>query len=284
MYDMNFEAFMKKFFLLAAFLMLTMMGCKDNPSIPEERQLVLQAYLYADRPVTEITVMQSRPVSSGEASNEMISDAMVVLQKGGMNYTLTPSATVGKYFYAGNDLHVSSGDQFKIAVDANGMTASASTIVPDKPSGLVSNLATMNFVHDSVTMRAGDVRIRVTSTDSMVVSWLNTDEKPHYVVIESIDSTRQLLRPDSLGFGERSFRFVTEPTTTASYRVNQSAIQYTGRHKVVLYRVNQEYVNLYTSRQQDSRSLNEPLTNVQNGMGIFTAFASDSLFINVVLQ
>ena len=93
MYDMNFEAFMKKVFLLAAILMMAMMGCKDNPSIPEERQLVLQAYLYADRPVTEVTVMQSRPVSSGNTSNEMISDAIVVLQKNGVNYTLTPFTT-----------------------------------------------------------------------------------------------------------------------------------------------------------------------------------------------
>ena len=274
---------MKKVFLLAAILMMAMMGCKDNPSIPEERQLVLQAYLYADRPVAEITVMQSRPVSSGDASNEMISNASVVLQKGSGNYTLTPSPTVGKYFYAGNDLHVSSGDQFSIAVSANGMSASASTVVPDKPSGLASSLATMTFTHDTMSTPMGS-RVRVMSSDSMVVSWLNAYEQPHYVVIESIDSTRQLLRSDSLEFGGRSFRFVTEPTTTAFYRVNPSAIQYTGKHKVVLYRVNQEYVNLYTSRQQDSRSLNEPLTNVKNGMGIFTAFASDSLFINIVLQ
>jgi hypothetical protein len=275
---------MYKIIWVAAFLMLIVAGCKDNPSIPEERQLVLQAYLYADQPVTEITVMESRPVSSGDASNDLISDASVVLQKGSVNYTLTPSTTAGKYFYAGNDLHVSSGDQFAIAVGANGMSASASTVVPEKPSGLASNLATMTFTYDTATTRLGDIRIRVTSTDSMVVSWSNADERPHYVMIESIDTARQLLRPDSLAFGERSFRFVTEPTTTSSYRVNQSAIQYTGRHKVVLYRVNQEYVNLYTSRQQDSRSLNEPLTNVQNGMGIFTAFASDSLFINVILQ
>jgi hypothetical protein len=281
---MNSEAVMKKIFFLIAILMLAMMGCKDNPSIPEERQLVLQAYLYADRPVTEITVMQSRPVSSGDASNELISNASVVLQKGGVNYTLMPSTTAGKYFYAGNDLHVSSGDQFAIAVSANGMSASASTVVPEKPSGLASNLATMTFTYDTSTTRLGDIRIRVMSTDSMVVSWSNADERPHYVMIESIDTARQLLRPDSLAFGERSFRFVTEPTTTASYRVNPSAIQYTGKHKIVLYRVNQEYVNLYTSRQQDSRSLNEPVTNVKNGMGIFTAFASDSLFINVVLQ
>jgi hypothetical protein len=42
---------------------------------------------------------------------------------------------------------------------------------------------------------------------------------------------------------------------------------------VKVYRVNQEYVDLYENRQQDSRNLTEPLTNIKNGLGIFTAFS-----------
>ncbi|MCX6136648.1 MAG: DUF4249 family protein [Ignavibacteriales bacterium] len=272
--------------IAAAFVFLFFAaGCTDNPSIPEEKQLVLQAYLYADQPVTEITVMQSRPVSSGDAANELVSEASVILQKGGSNYTLTPSSgAAGKYFYAGNDLRVSSGDQFSITVSANGMTATSATVVPERPAGLQTTLAAMTFTHDTLTGRAGEMRVRINSADSMEVSWTNPNGGAYYVVIESVDSARQLMRTDSLIGRERAFRFVTEPTTTGGYRVNPSSIQYTGQHKIVLYKVNQEYVNLYTSRQQDSRSLNEPLTNVKNGMGIFTAFASDSTFINVVLQ
>ncbi len=53
---------------------------------------------------------------------------------------------------------------------------------------------------------------------------------------------------------------------------------------VRVYKVNQEYANLYRSREQDSRSLNEPLTNVQNGLGVFSAFASDSVGLYVKLE
>jgi hypothetical protein len=53
---------------------------------------------------------------------------------------------------------------------------------------------------------------------------------------------------------------------------------------VRVYRVNKEYADLYRSRQQDTRSLNEPLTNVQNGLGVFSAFASDSVAVFVVLE
>jgi hypothetical protein len=55
-----------------------------------------------------------------------------------------------------------------------------------------------------------------------------------------------------------------------------------GRHRAKIYRVNQEYADLYESREQDSRNLNEPLTNVKNGLGVFTAVTCDSIFFKVL--
>ena len=45
-----------------------------------------------------------------------------------------------------------------------------------------------------------------------------------------------------------------------------------------VYRINQEYADLYGSRQQDSRDLNEPLTNNRNGLGVFSAFNSQAVY------
>jgi hypothetical protein len=141
----------------------------------------------------------------------------------------------------------------------------------------------MIFTEDSSASRfGGGTFVRLTSADSVIVSWDNPSQLPYYVVVESDDSTLQPLSSDTLGNFNR--RFVTEPTTNNYYRVPQGDFNYIGKYKITLYRVNQEYVNLYASREQDSRSLNEPLTNVQNGLGIFTAFASDSTFVNVELQ
>jgi len=50
---------------------------------------------------------------------------------------------------------------------------------------------------------------------------------------------------------------------------------------VQVFRVNQEYVDLFENIDQDSRNLNEPPTNIANGLGIFTAFNSDSIFFEV---
>jgi len=275
---------MEKSISLLCILIFFISGCQENPVIPDEEQLVLQAYLYADEPVTEITVMLSRSLSSSDTVNTLISTANVLLYKNNASYQLTPSVKdSGKYYYAGNDLSVLSNEHYKIEVHYNGLISTAETTVPSKPESISINITTITFKKDSITTPFGEVREMITTSDSLIVSWSNPNSKSYYVVLESVDPNREVLRSDSMApFMNR--RFVTEPMMEDYYRIFDRDIKYTGKHKITLYSVNQEYVDLYKSRQQDSRSLNEPQTNVKNGLGIFTAFASDSLFVNVVLQ
>jgi len=65
---------------------------------------------------------------------------------------------------------------------------------------------------------------------------------------------------------------------------NALIMTHLGKHRVKVYRVNQEYADLYQSRNQDSRDLNEPLTNIVNGLGVFSAFNSDSVFFELKQQ
>ena len=68
--------------------------------------------------------------------------------------------------------------------------------------------------------------------------------------------------------------FISSPTSNSEYRINFLNMTYYGEHRIRVIRVNQEYADLYTSRLQDSRDLNEPLTNIENGLGVFSAFNS----------
>jgi len=71
--------------------------------------------------------------------------------------------------------------------------------------------------------------------------------------MESIDPNRQPFRPDTIP-SFVNMRVVTQPTTDDHYRAFEQDINFTGKHKIVLHRVNQEYVDLYKWREQDSRS------------------------------
>ena len=255
-------------------------GCSNNPTFPSATQVVLQAYLYADQPVQDIHVGSSRAIGGSDSIDTPIADATISLVRNGVRYSLSPNPSLpGSYIYPGKDLTVKIGDQFGIEVDYGGQVITAATVVPTKPEQLALSTSTLRFQLDSVQSRFGN-RARINGLDSALIAWSNPNSEYYYVVLESIDQNRQLLRPDS----NFTRRFVSEPTNQSTYRINNNAILYTGKHVLKLYHVDKEYADLYRSRLQDSRALNEPLTNVTNGLGIFSAFASDSLSFSVVLQ
>jgi hypothetical protein len=67
---------------------------------------------------------------------------------------------------------------------------------------------------------------------------------------------------------------ISSPTTENHYRLNEMQLKYIGAYYTYAYHVNNEYVNLYKSREQDSWKMTEPLTIIKNGLGVFSAFAS----------
>ena len=78
-----------------------------------------------------------------------------------------------------------------------------------------------------------------------------------------------------------SFRFISEPSQDSSFEIIGIALETYGRHVAKVYRVNKEYEDLFKNLEQDSRDLNEPPSNIVNAIGIFTAFALDSVFFEV---
>ena len=117
----------------------------------------------------------------------------------------------------------------------------------------------------------------------MTVIWDEDPEALFYVVVENIEDGPT---PIESGFpgGRKPGRFVFPPTNRNDYRLNAMTFTHYGTHIVKVYRVNQEYADLYGSRNQDSRDLNEPLTNISGGLGIFSAFSSVSAVFIVTPQ
>ena len=78
------------------------------------------------------------------------------------------------------------------------------------------------------------------------------------------------------------FQLASPPTDLSYFDIGIRQLEVYGPHLVVVYRVNEEYADLYENREQDSRDLNEPPTNVIGGLGVFSAFNSTSATFEVV--
>ena len=118
--------------------------------------------------------------------------------------------------------------------------------------------------------------------NELEVTWDNTLGDFHYVVIEGLDPNAEFILPDFVRERIGGFRLVTRPTLNGLFRVRQLSLEVLGPHRALVYRVNQEYADLFENQTQDSRDLNEPPTNIRGGLGVFSAFNGVEIPFEVV--
>lgn len=267
-----------KFAALIA-LVFTTFACEETITTSINKDLVVvQAFVYSDEPVKDISLTEVLPLGSLDTIAPPIINAEVFISDGINKYLLiSDELRAGYYYYPNNDLIINSGDELVLEINYNNQQIVAKTTVPPKPQ---------NLKLDSDTLLIPNVTTGIKDLPDLdyygaTLSWDNLDNSYYYVVIQNVEENPT---PIDLQFGKFATRFVSAPSISNEYKLSFRTITHLGRHLLVLYRVNQEYVDLYESRDQDSRNLNEPLTNIENGLGVFSAFASDSVYFNAIIE
>lgn len=278
--------YFKAYVLLISILMS---GCEDVPEIGQaEGEPVVEAYLYAGEPIDDIVLKRSRPFSSTSGSEDtetFITDANILIISQGVDYPLSPNPEEpGHYFYPGDDLEIEIGQSYGLAFDYEDESISSETTIPSRPTGgaISRDNITIPQINDFSELR----NFRDSFEETIDISWDNDNADFYYLVIENIEENPESIDPtDVLGGLGINFEFITEPTQldVFSLRVLVHYSQY-GLHRVTLYHVNEEYARLYESTTQDSRDLNEPFTNITNGLGVFTGFSSEQFFFEVIQE
>ena len=258
-------------------------ACDSDTSIgPSEDMLVVRGYLYANEPVWDIQITETLELGSIDTVAPPINNATVILVKDDSLYKLVPSAgDNGYYHYEGQDLNIEPGDNFKIQVVHGEQNATGQTTVPIPPSGLSldKNTVTVISFAGGFPSQGGFDR----ESMEINVTWDKDPDALFYVVVENVEANPVEIETGFKG-GNFARRFVFPPTNRNEYRINAMSLTHLGKHVVRVYRVNQEYADLYGTREQDSRELNEPLTNINGGLGVFSAFSSISAEFQVISQ
>jgi hypothetical protein len=239
---------------------------------------VVRAYLYAGQPVNDIRLTWTTTLNEADSIAAPINDAVVSLARSGTTWTLSKSpGDSGYYRYTGSDLVVRTGDVFDLTVKVGTSTLTARTIVPASPGQLT--LSADSVIVSTPTFTPG--RPPDFASGSVRVAWPGTSGALYYVVVENLETTRTAIA-DSTGPRFGPGRMIFAPTAADTFSLNARQLTYYGRHMVRVYRVNEEYAQLYATRQQDSRDLNEPVTNIHGGLGVFSAFGSDTALFRAV--
>lgn len=259
-------------------------GCDSTSTEPEEADLVVvEAFLFAGEPIDDVRLTETVPLSD-TIDAPPINDASVVLYKNGVSYTLVPTGDSGYYAYPGDDLSIMAGDSIGIEISYLGGVATGETVVPQAPVGVSIDRDTL-FVPEFGFGGGGPPGGGFNRENSqLATNWENPDRLLHYVVIESRDDSAESIIPDDAPRFMRRFRLVVPPTQDDYHFINMMELETLGQHVAKVYRVNEEYSQLYENRTQDSRDLNEPPSNILGGLGVFSAFNSDSVFFDVVRE
>lgn len=297
---------MKPVLLTIIFLAFALSSCTENTplSLESSRQVVVQGYLVAGEPVKNIQLSSTFSLFSQDSIAPPINDAKVSLVRNGVKYELVNTNDAGYYHYPAEDLDVNIGDVFHLEILAFGKVITAKTIVPEIPDGIAQDETLLLITSDD----AVNSEININWRSQSAGKWF------HLVIIENLDQnpgeiTHDASNPPSLTqqgvfidaadalntlpfnngksiarqpIVERPDMFISYPISRTTFNVTSQELTHTGKHYSRIFRVNQEYADLYISQQQDVHNLNEALSNIHNGLGIFTAFsASDSLFFRV---
>ena len=268
---------------LISLIALFIFSCNPVPEVVNDNYVV-EAYIFSKEPIREVVVKTLVPLSEPEGESEPIETAIVNIIKNSKSHTLTYNTRSRKYEYLGTDLEILPNEIINLEVDVKGRVATATTNVPTPPTDISSDKDQMVIptINSGVDFITGDPL----ADAEIIVNWSNPNNELHYTVIEFRSNLlRPILPPDVQEVVDgilEDFAIITTPSTDTELIVNGALLPSYGPYMIKIYKVNQEYADLYESEEQDSRDLNEPPSNIINARGIFSAFASDSIAFEVV--
>ena len=252
-------------------------ACTDAAGINFNDIPVVEAYLYAGNPV-ELGISRKSSFNTDLNFDPTELDALnIYIKHAGKKYALTPAGD-GQYRSGNNGLDIKEGENYQLEFEFKGKNVSASTEVLSKPQGF-SQSETSIAVPKFTFPPSGNRNF----PDPVKFSWDNPDRSYYLLVVENTESNPEAINDfSSLGIDPPARLFRVEPTQNNSFEVRSQQFQYYGQHRVILYHINPEYALLYQDSGDNSLNIKSPPTNVKNGLGIFTAISSDTLYLKVI--
>ncbi len=251
-------------------------SCEQDDIVSIETDIpVVEAYLIPGEPINQIKLTKLIPFLTDEIYSEAenINDAEITISNNDAYYKLIPfPGDSGCYYYPDTSLIISENESYNIEFQYKNKQVTASTVTPEKPQNF--KISQDLFLVERM-VEGGYPSFNM---ETYEISWDNLDGSNYYL---SIDLLETVIDPVNFMITDTVTQTLSTPSVTDIYNINSKTLRYYGNYRVVLYKVNEEYANLYESTSTSSQSLTDPYSNIENGKGIFTAFNTDTLFFEV---
>lgn len=256
--------------ILLLMTIVVLNACSKNDGSGYEAKAVVEAYL---QPGQKVSVKITREILAGESGSGTltISGLSVIVRHTGTNYTLTQNASG---LYENASLPVIAGDSYELSFNYNSTNITATTTVPDKPTNFACTPLSL-----TIPTFGGGTGGPPSVPEPLKATWDNLNGNYHLLAIKSVDAGASQISTVSGGQGPG---FTNAPDQANNKEINFRAFAYYGRNVLILYRIQPELAAMYNSGGSNSQNLTTVPSNVNKGLGIFTAVnIADSIFVTV---
>lgn len=273
--------YIKTIIIFSSFIFLLFACEKQSIENIETKTAVVEGYLYDGQPVDSLKITQSFSYSQLDTNVISLDGLDVILSESANQYPLT---SIGNGIYQNSQVFIEQDKSYRLEFVWEGETISAETYIPLKKE---AQLSLTEVELPKVELGSNGSGVITGTLDPVEITWNNSEGDYYYIVITNIESDPEYVNENvaaniAANGGAPRFVFITEPQISDFYAVNarRELTQY-GTHQIIVFRVNPEYAALYESSGNSTLSLEQPPTNIENGLGIFTGVSSDTLYLEV---
>ena len=119
-----------------------------------------------------------------------------------------------------------------------------------------------------------------TIVDPIKISWDNGGGDYYFIKMDYLESTQDLVNENLAGQSIPTST-TTEVLSNGQYEIKSRSLYFFGTYRIILYKINQEYADLFETINQSSQNLTDPVSNLDNAWGIFTGLNADTMYLEV---
>jgi len=261
-----FSGWILMFFLMA--------GCQKSGYTDFEDLPVVESYLFPD---SSIMVKISQKIPYDTTLNLTLGDIdhlSIYITYNDQEYLLE-SLGEGIYIDQSGRIPVLEDSNYTLKFQYQGSSISSSTTIPSKPHDFIASAYTITFA------QMDSANAMPPSSTSIDLSWTNSDESYYLVTIFCVDTNAVPTIKDSVPDNPVSSSM---PLRGSDYELRPMMFSYFGKNRVILSHINPEYSTFYQGWMNNTQNYQEPPTNINNGLGIFTGINTDTLYIQVIKE
>ncbi len=259
---------------MAVICLVGLASCSKELMTPitGDNTAIVESYLKAGDSAILVYISKMLPYSDDTSDiKEMIPGIDVFINGNKLN-----EIENGIYQLQMGNERVSGGTTYNLEFEYSGNTVSSQTTIPGSPVDFASSAS---YIYADRIVAGSPSHPGM--MDPVELTWTNTDNSYYYLIVKYLEATPDYINAN---FTNSDFQFIqsSSPTRESFYRLDQRNIRCFGTYRILLYKVTNEFNDVFTKNGTNSNNLVNPSTNIINGFGVFTGMNADTLYLEVI--